>query len=86
MIEFLTLHHAIRVEPDDTAGVARLCRYLVHPPIALGRLTYDGARAFYRGRRVHPVSGAARVTLDPLEMLARLCQHIPPPGLHLARM
>jgi hypothetical protein len=58
----------------------------VHPPIALGRLTYDGDRAGYRGRRVHPVSGAESLTLDPLEMLARLCQHIPPPGFHLTRL
>jgi hypothetical protein len=58
----------------------------VHPPIALGRLTYDGVRAGYRGRRVHPVSGAESLTLDPLEMLARLCQHIPPPGFHLTRL
>ncbi len=81
-----SVHHAIRVEPDDMTGVERLCRYLVHPPIALGRLTYDGVRAGYRGRRVHPVSGAQSLTLDPLEMLARLCQHIPPPGLHLTRL
>jgi hypothetical protein len=26
------------------------------------------------------------ITLDPLEMLARMCQHIPPPGLHLTRL
>ena len=57
-----SVHHAIRVEPDDTAGVERLCRYLVHPPIALGRLMYDGVRAGYRGRRVHPVSGARRAS------------------------
>jgi hypothetical protein len=31
------------------------------------------------------VNGAAGVTLDPLEVLARLCQHIPPPGFHLTR-
>lgn len=81
-----SVHHAIRVEPDDRAGVERLCRYLVHPPIAVGRLTYDGVRAGYRGRRVHPMNGAQSVTLDPLEMLARLCQHIPPPGFHLTRL
>jgi hypothetical protein len=81
-----SVRHAIRVEPDDTAGVERLCRYLVHPPIALGRLTYDGVRASDRGRRVHPVSGADSLTLDPLEMLARLCQHIPPPGFHLTQL
>jgi hypothetical protein len=81
-----SVHHAIRVEPHDTACVARLCRYLVHPPIALGRLLYEGGRATYRGRRVHPVTGEESVTLDPLEMLARLCQHIPPPGFHLTRL
>ncbi len=80
------MHHAIRVESWDAAGIARLCRYQVHPPIALGRLTYDGGRASYRGRRVHPVSGTASLTLDPLEMLARLCQHIPPAGFHLTRL
>ncbi len=80
------MHHAIRTEPWDAAGVERLCRYLVHPPIALGRLGYDRTQATYRGRRAHPVTGEDRITLDPLEMLARLCQHIPPPGLHLTRL
>ncbi|MGH7674653.1 MAG: transposase, partial [Gemmatimonadales bacterium] len=53
--------------------------------MALGRLRYDGTRATYRGRRVHPTRGEVSVTLDPLEMLARRCQHLPPPGLHLTR-
>jgi hypothetical protein len=82
----LSVHHPIRVQPWDSAGVERLCRYLVHPPIALERLQYDGTQATYRGRRINPVSGEESVTLDPLEMLARLCQHIPPPGVHLTRL
>jgi len=81
-----SVHHAIRVDPWDTQGVERLCRYLVHPPIALGRLQYDGTRSTYRGHSVHPATGADSLTLDPLEMLARLCQHIPPPGFHLTRL
>jgi hypothetical protein len=81
-----SVHHAIRVDPDDTEGLERLCRYLVHPPIAVQRLGYDGARATYSGRRMNPASGQDSVTLDPLEMLARLCQHIPPPGMHLTRL
>ena len=32
------------------------------------------------------MTGETSVTLDSLEMLARLCQHIPPPGLHLTRL
>ena len=81
-----SVHHAIRAEPRDTEGPERLCRYLVHPPIAVERLRYDGTQATYRGRRVHPVSGEGAVTLDPLEMLARQCQHIPPRGFHLTRL
>jgi len=65
-----SVHHAIRVDPCDTESVERLCRYLVQPPIALGRLQYDGTRATYSGRRVHPVTGEASVTLDPLERQA----------------
>ena len=40
-----SVHHSIRVDPHDTEGLERLCRYLVHPPIALERLRYDGTRA-----------------------------------------
>jgi hypothetical protein len=81
-----SVHNAIRVAAGNVEGVERLCRYLVHPPIALGRLRYDGSQVVYRGRRVDPMGGAERVTLDPLEMLARLCQHIPPPRFHLTRL
>ncbi len=37
-----SVQSAIRVEPWDAEGVERLGRYPVHPPIALGRLQYDG--------------------------------------------
>lgn len=32
------------------------------------------------------MTGELSVTLDPLEMLARLCQNIPPAGFHLTRL
>ena len=54
--------------------------------MALGRLQDDGTRATCSGRRVHPVTGEASVTLDPLERLARLCQHLPPQGMHRTRL
>ncbi|MFQ5844759.1 MAG: transposase [Planctomycetota bacterium] len=81
-----SVHHAIRVDPHDTEGLERLCRYLVHPPNAVGRLGYDGIQATYRARRRHRLTVEESVTLDPLQMLARLCQHIPPTGLHLTRL
>ena len=57
-----SVHHTIRADPWDTEGLERLCRYLVHPPIAVERLRYDGTQATYRGRRVHPVSGEDAVS------------------------
>ncbi len=82
-----SVHNRIRADAGDGAGLERLGRYLVHPPIAQERLGYPGTGAdcSYRGRRVHPVTGQDRVELGPLEMLARLCQHIPPPGFHTTR-
>jgi hypothetical protein len=67
-----SVHHAIRVEAEDAQDLERLCRYPVHPPIVVERLRYDGAQVTYRGRRMHPLTGQDGVTLDPLEMLARL--------------
>jgi hypothetical protein len=83
-----SVHNKIRANAGDGAGLERLGRYLVHPPIAQERLRYPatGADCSYRGRRVHPLTGQDRVELDPLEMLARLCQHIPPPGFHTTRL
>ena len=75
-----SVHNSIRVEPEDRRGLDRLCRYLVHPPIALERLDVPGASrpCTYTGRRPHPVTGEQSVTADPLEMLARLCSSWPP--------
>jgi len=83
-----SVHHQVKVDPGDTAGIERLARYLVHPPIALDRLHVPGGEApcTYRGSRPHPHTGEDTIVLDPLEMLARLCQHIPPPGLHMTRL
>jgi hypothetical protein len=68
--------------------MARLCRYLLHPPISLERLEYRGAGkpCTYTGRGPDPRTGAVSEDCDPLEFLARLCLHIPPPRTHLTRL
>jgi len=64
-----SVHHQVRVEPWDAAGIERLARYLVHPPIALERLHVPGAQApcTYRGSRPHGRTGLASsgVTFAP---------------------
>ncbi len=62
----------------DTAFAKRLARYCARNPVALERLTYDGAGAPVRQRsdkRDGPTAGPE--TVDPLEFLARVVTHIP---------
>lgn len=75
-------HNRVTVSPDDSAGLERLARYLLRPPLALERLDLDGAVARYRHKRARRRDGEP---FDPHELLARLLMHIPAPRLHLVR-
>lgn len=80
-----SLHAATWIRPHDRAGLERLCRYGLRPPLSLGRLealpdgdyTYRMKRRFADGRRVLRFSGEA--------LLLRLVALIPPPRVHLVR-
>ena len=45
-----SVHNAVTVAPDDPDGMEKLARYLVRPPVSLGRLELvdGGERATYR--------------------------------------
>jgi len=75
-----------RLEDEAAAGLLawRHSGFSVHSAIRVAPWDVEGVERLCR--HLHPVTGHDRVTLDPLEMLARLCQHIPPPGLLLTRM
>jgi hypothetical protein len=83
-----SVHTTVHADPQAPEEMARLGRYLLHPPISLERLEYRGAGkpCTYTGRRPDPRTGAVSEDCDPLEFLARLCQHIPPPRTHLTRL
>jgi hypothetical protein len=80
-----SLHAATWSRADDRAGLERLCRYGLRPPLSLGRLealpdgdyTYRMKRRFSDGRQVLRFSGEA--------LLLRLAALIPPPRVHLVR-
>ena len=38
-----SVHNRVTVEPEDQSAVERLARYIMHPPISLGRISRDGA-------------------------------------------
>jgi len=48
-----SVHNGVTAGPDDPDGLERLARYLVRPPVSLGRLELqdDGDRATYRVKR-----------------------------------
>jgi hypothetical protein len=77
-----SVHKRVRVEPEDSAAVERLARYILRPPFSLERMGWDGAgevryrrKAGHDGGR-HPV-GDEMETFEPAELLARVIMHIP---------
>jgi hypothetical protein len=55
----------------------------VRNPLSRKKLVYlDGERAVIYRSRMNPSLGRNFEALDPLEWLARLCDHIPDPGQH----
>jgi len=81
----LGTHRATRVTPEEPQAAERVLRYLFRPPVANARTrTQDTSQVEIL--RTHPApDGAPRVTLDPLEFLARATSHIPPPRQHQLR-
>ena len=78
------------MEPEDSAAVERLARYIMRPPISLERMDWQGAGPVrYRARLGH-ASGRgqgreAEELFDPREFLARVLMHVPEPRRHLVR-
>lgn len=80
-----SLHAATWLRASDRAGLERLCRYGLRPPLSLGRLEAlpDGTYAYRMKRRF---SDGREVLHFPAEaLLLRLIGLIPPPRVHLVR-
>lgn len=79
------VHAKVAVDGCDRAAVERICRYLGRPPIAQDRLTeLDDGRLRYTMKK--PWSdGTVALVFEPLDLIARLCALVPPPGFHMVR-
>jgi len=79
------LHAARRVQASDRAGLERLCRYLLHPPLAHDRLQWTGDGRVRLSFTRPWKNGVAAMTLTPLNLIARLVPLVPRPGTHQLR-
>jgi hypothetical protein len=83
-----SVHTSVTVPPGDDAGLERLARYLLRPPVSLERLHVDEqAHTIAYARRPGHGAGlrSSSAPLDPGEFLARILMHIPEPRLHVIR-
>jgi hypothetical protein len=81
----LSLHAATIAKRDDDARKEALCRYLLRPPLAQGRvqlLESDMVRIVLK----RPFGdGTTAVDLDPLSLLCRLAASVPAPKFSTVR-
>lgn len=80
-----SLHAATRVEAGERERLERLCRYVIRPPLAAGKLQAidDDTLAF---TLKSPWSdGTTHLLLSPLELIEKLAALVPPPRLNLVR-
>ena len=80
------------IQAHDRAALKRLLRYCARPPIAMERLYKEGAVLIYRCARQHSEPGSdkrgvkvAEITLNLLELIARIAVLVPSPRTHRHR-
>jgi hypothetical protein len=79
------LHAAQATRAGDRAGLERLCRYILRPPMAQDRLEQLGdGRLLLRLKRAWR-DGTSGVYFEPLDFLGKLVALVPPPRRHQLR-
>ncbi len=79
------LHAATRVGATDRHRLEQLCRYVVRPPVASGRLRFVHAQTLEFTLKTPWADGTTALLLSPQELLEKLSALVPPPRLHLIR-
>ena len=76
----INVHAEVAVPPRDRAQLERLCRYVCRPPIAQERLEETATGKLRYSLKKAWRDGTVALVLDPLDLLARVCALISPPG------
>jgi hypothetical protein len=82
-LEGFDLHANIAVGPDDRAGVERLCRYVLRPPVAQDRLSFTPDGLVLVTLKADWHDGTTHVVFTPLELLEKLAALTPRPRINL---
>jgi hypothetical protein len=79
-----SVHVGEPIPPDDPKAIEDMAGYVVRNPLSLKRLVYlDGQKAvIYRALKPNSALGRNFESMDPLDWLARMTDHIPDPGKH----
>jgi hypothetical protein len=80
-----SLHAATCVEAADRVGLEKLCRYVIRPPLAAGRLQILDAEPVAFTLKSIWSDGTYQIVLSPEELLEKLAALVPPPRLNLVR-
>ena len=79
------VHAGVRVHPNDRAGLERLCRYLLRPPLARDRLRRRANGDVEVRLKRRWSDGTTHMVYEPLDFLAKLAALVPPPRKNLVR-
>lgn len=77
--EGYTLHANVSFGAGDRKGLERLCRYVLRPPLATGRLERLPEGRVRVGMKRTWSDGTTAIDLSPLELCERLAALVPPP-------
>ncbi|MBT4099619.1 MAG: hypothetical protein HOE86_18350, partial [Gemmatimonadetes bacterium] len=80
-----SLHAATRIEATDRRRLERLCRYVIRPPVANGRLRFVDETTLAFSLKTPWADGTCQILLSPQELLEKLAALVPPPRLNLVR-
>ena len=80
-----SLHAATRIGAMDRQRLEQLCRYVIRPPVASGRLQFVDVETLEFTLKTPWADGTTSLLLSPQELLEKLAALVPPPRLNLVR-
>ena len=80
-----SLHAGVAAGAEERKKVERLCRYIVRPALADGRLSLTTEGQVGYTLKTPYRDGTTHVVFEPLDFMARLASLVPKPRVHLTR-